>query len=203
MKKWLYLFASFVVLILSWEEQLDAQAVIPKQSIRLRILANSDDPIDQWIKRKVRDAVIDKVNGMAETLAVENFNQAKETIRRHLPEIEGAVQDTLDRYGFSYSFDVFLGKVPFPSKVYGGHVYPAGTYEALRITLGKGEGQNWWCVLFPPLCFVDVTTEKLEQKAKAAEGNREAGGKGEEKPRVVYASFFWEWISKLLDWLFS
>lgn len=201
MKKWVYLFTSLFILIFSWEKELDAQSIIPQESIRLRILANSDDVRDQWIKRKVRDAVIDKVHTWVDPLAGDNLDQARFFIKSHLPEIRETVGETLKNYGFSYTYDVILGEVPFPSKVYGSRVYPAGTYEALRITLGKGEGQNWWCVLFPPLCFVDVTTGELDQGAHAAEASTKQGQE-KEKPEVEYSFFLIEWIMKLIDFLF-
>lgn len=202
MKKWIYLFTALFILVLSWEKELKAQSIIPEDSIRLRILANSDDVRDQWIKRKVRDAIIEQVNGWVDPLSTQNLNQARALIENHLPEIRRTVGETLEKYHFTYPYEVTLGEVPFPSKVYGSRVYPAGTYEALRITLGRGEGQNWWCVLFPPLCFVDVTMQERTDGAHTteSEGLKESGGEG--KPKVEYAFFLIEWIMKLIDFLF-
>jgi len=163
-KKLFYLLFIFAVLLMSWDfssEDLTVSAkgsVIPDQAIRLRIIANSDSPEDQWIKRKVRDVISAEVAPWVGT--IEDIDQARAIIGDHLPELEQLVKQTLVEYGFSYDKApvVELGIVPFPTKLYGQIVYPAGDYEALRITLGNAEGQNWWCVLFPPLCFVDMSS---------------------------------------------
>lgn len=86
----------------------------------------------------------------------QSLEQARALIQSHLPELNDLVGGELAQRGIDYSYKVELGTVPFPTKMYGGRVYPAGEYEALRVTLGAGKGQNWWCVLFPPLCFIDA-----------------------------------------------
>jgi stage II sporulation protein R len=163
---------------------------IPQDAIRLRILANSDTANDQWIKHKVRDAVVDQMNQWVG--GPQTVEEAREMIRSRLPELETLVGDVLTQYGYTYGAQVELGKVPFPTKMYGDKVYPAGDYEALRISLGKGEGQNWWCVLFPPLCFVDAVSNEAvaaktddggkvasETGAGAGAGDKPAGKSGE------------------------
>lgn len=174
-----------MLLLMSWDNQkTDAAAVqteIPKDSIRLRILADSDNPADQLVKRKVRDAVVEQIDGWVSTLGnPQSLEQAREIIREHLPEVEQQVATTLKENGESYGYKVELGIVPFPAKLYGGEVYPAGNYEALRITLGSGRGQNWWCVLFPPLCFIDggsgdalAKSNNAETATAAAAGNND------------------------------
>jgi len=166
-----YLILAVFVILMSWEQvRTDASAIegaIPEQSIRLRILANSDAPADQAVKRHVRDAVVEAMNNWAGGPAT--IEQARETIRSHMSEIEAVIAHELEIRGFDYGFKAELAVVPFPTKMYGSRVYPAGDYEALRITLGKGAGQNWWCVLFPPLCFVDSATGEAEPaQAEAA-----------------------------------
>lgn len=184
-KRWLwkrYVYPAFalVVLILSWETNRTNAAVveplIPEQSIRLRILANSDDLQDQAVKRRVRDAIVQKMNGWVAAPA--SIEEARAIVRSKLPELDELVGRVLTENGFAYGYAVELGVVPFPAKMYGSKVYPAGDYEALRVTLGKGEGQNWWCVLFPPLCFVDIVAG--ETAAKDAENEADAN-KVEEK----------------------
>lgn len=159
-RRYAFLAFAMILLILSWETNLTNAAVvqpeIPEQSIRLRILANSDDVQDQAVKRRVRDAIIQEMNSwVASPMSIE---EAREVVRSKLPEINKVVDGVLKDNGFDYGYNAELGIVPFPTKMYGSKVYPAGDYEALRVTLGKGEGQNWWCVLFPPLCFVDIVT---------------------------------------------
>ncbi|MNE72572.1 Stage II sporulation protein R [compost metagenome] len=101
-------------------------------------------------------------------------------IKDNLASVENIVEQTLRSSGKSYSYTVELGVVPFPTKLYGGKVYPAGDYEALRITLGEGDGKNWWCVLFPPLCFVDAGSGDAlaqDKKAGTSKEKSEAGAK--------------------------
>ena len=128
---------------------------IPGDAIRLRILANSDLKSDQDLKIKVRDAVNAKITGWVQDLT--SKEEAEKAIRSHLPELKATAEETVRREGANQTVKMELGKVQFPTKLYGEFLYPAGTYEALLITLGEGKGANWWCVLFPPLCFLDFS----------------------------------------------
>lgn len=82
--------------------------------------------------------------------------EARQMIRQHLPLFQKLAMETIKKYGYAYPVKVQFGQVPFPTKLYGNQVYAAGNYEALLVTIGSGKGGNWWCVLFPPLCFVDM-----------------------------------------------
>lgn len=138
-------------------------SVIPKEAVRLRILANSDSDKDQALKRKVRDEVKAQIDGWVADLT--SFEEARKVIQSHIPEIEKTVKNTLKKEGSTESFQVKFGKnVKFPTKVYGNFIYPAGEYEAVLITIGKGEGANWWCVLFPPMCFLDFSSGTAVRK---------------------------------------
>ncbi|MGE7938683.1 stage II sporulation protein R [Bacillus paramycoides] len=138
-------------------------AVIPKEAVRLRILANSDSDKDQALKRKVRDEVKAQIDGWVADLT--SFEEARKVIQIHIPEIEKTVANTLKREGSKEAFQVKFSKnVKFPTKVYGNFIYPAGEYEAVLITIGKGEGANWWCVLFPPMCFLDFSSGTAVRK---------------------------------------
>ncbi|MGI2748523.1 stage II sporulation protein R [Bacillus cytotoxicus] len=153
-------------------------AVIPKEAVRLRILANSDSDKDQALKRKVRDEVKAQIDGWVADL--KTFEEARQVIQSHIPEIERTVAHTLKEEGSKESFQVTFGKnIKFPTKVYGNFIYPAGEYEAVLITIGKGEGANWWCVLFPPMCFMDFSSgtavEKEEKVVKAEILDQEEG----------------------------
>jgi stage II sporulation protein R len=142
--------------------------VIPDQAIRLRILANSDSQEDQALKRKVRDAVNEQINKWVADLT--SFEQAREVIKSHLGEIEAIVAEVLQEENSGQPYKVEFGKVNFPTKIYGNYIYPAGQYEAILITLGDGEGANWWCVLFPPLCFLDFSNgEAVREQEKQEE----------------------------------
>ena len=138
-------------------------SVIPKEAVRLRILANSDSDKDQALKRKVREEVKAQIDGWVADLT--SFEEARKVIQSHIPEIEKTVENTLKREGSKDSFQVKFSKnVKFPTKVYGNFIYPAGEYEAVLITIGEGEGANWWCVLFPPMCFLDFSSGTAVRK---------------------------------------
>lgn len=175
-KSYGFIFMALIVLIMSWESsQIDAAVVqsdIPEEAIRLRILANSDSAADQLVKRLVRDQIVKTMNGWASSPAT--IEEARETIQSNMPDIERIVSEVLRSRGFNYTFKAELGMVDFPTKMYGNKVYPAGQYEALLVTIGEGLGQNWWCVLFPPLCFIDATTGEASA-APAENSTKEAG----------------------------
>ena len=145
--------------------------VIPGEAIRLRILANSDFEKDQAIKRKVRDAVNAQITLWVQDLT--SMEEARKVINAKLPEIQAISEKVVRDQGSTQSVKVEFGKVQFPTKLYGQFLYPAGEYQAILITLGSGEGANWWCVLYPPLCFLDfsngvaVSDGFEEKKAKA------------------------------------
>lgn len=138
-------------------ESVDAQAAvtIPNEAIRLRILANSDEQNDQAVKRLIRDEVNKDITVWVQDLT--SIDEARKVITSHLPEIQATAEEVVKREGLSQSVTVEFGKADFPTKLYGQYLYPAGVYEAIVITLGAGEGANWWCVLFPPLCFLDFS----------------------------------------------
>lgn len=218
---------SFMILLMSWEGQkIDtaaAEGLIPQESIRLRILANSDTGSDQIVKRRVRDAVVEQMNGwVAELEDPQSLEAARRVVREHLGEIEEQVGKTLAASGKKYNYKVELGIVPFPTKMYGGAVYPAGDYEALRVTLGEGSGKNWWCVLFPPLCFVDAGSgDALQNKGSGASeaGVKTARAEGAEiaasgqktlaaadaapvQPEEAEVRFFiWDMLVQLWQWI--
>jgi stage II sporulation protein R len=136
--------------------------------IRLHVIANSDASPDQSLKRDVRDIVL---NFMKEKLKdSKDIEQTKYIINESRKEIEKLASAEIIKQGKNYSVKTMLGSFPFPTKAYGDITLPAGNYQALRVVIGKGEGANWWCVLFPPLCFVDashgVVPESVKQTLK-------------------------------------
>ncbi|PEX88651.1 stage II sporulation protein R [Bacillus cereus] len=162
-------------------------SVIPKEAVRLRILANSDSDKDQALKRKVRDEVKAQIDGWVADLT--SFEEARKVIQSHIPEIEKTVANTLKKEGSKETFQVKFSKnVKFPTKVYGNFIYPAGEYEAVLITIGEGEGANWWCVLFPPMCFLDFssgTAVRKEEHVVKAESPEEETVEQPEKVEVT------------------
>lgn len=125
--------------------------------VRLHILANSDSTADQTVKLKVRDAVVTATEGW-------NVNDpvlARATATQQLPQIREIAQQTVQEAGCDYPVEVELTRMYFTTRQYGDTTLPAGMYDAVRVTLGEGKGQNWWCVVYPPLC-VGAATEGAE-----------------------------------------
>jgi stage II sporulation protein R len=129
--------------------------VIPDEAIRLRILANSDKEADQAVKRLIRDEVNKDITGWVAELT--SLSEARDVITSHLDDIQATAESVMVKEGLNQSVKVNFGQAKFPTKLYGQYLYPAGDYEAVIITLGEGDGANWWCVLFPPLCFLDFS----------------------------------------------
>ncbi|SES19362.1 stage II sporulation protein R [Salipaludibacillus aurantiacus] len=132
---------------------------IPEESIRLRIKSNSNSPADQQLKLNIRNEVNRHVSTW--TSDFEDLKQARAEIENRMPELQTVIQNELDKMNVSTPFNVSLKEgVDFPTKQYGKRIYPAGEYEAVFVEIGDGLGDNWWCVLFPPLCFVDMGDSK-------------------------------------------
>lgn len=122
--------------------------------LRLHVRANSNSPLDQAVKFQVRDAVLVVLDKHLQKAG--SVKEAQEEIQLALPEVFSAASTTLAAAGFDYPVRAELSQAVFPTRMYGDRVYRAGTYQALQIYLGEGGGENWWCVLFPPLCFIEA-----------------------------------------------
>ncbi|MDU1846053.1 MAG: stage II sporulation protein R [Niallia nealsonii] len=192
----IYLFVLILSTIMSLyipknEVTANSEVIIPNDAIRLRILANSDKEEDQALKRKVRDAVNEQITNWVSELT--SKEAAKDLLKEKLPEIQEIAERVVEEEKANQAVNVAFDKVDFPTKLYGEFLYPAGQYDAILITLGEGEGANWWCVLFPPLCFLDFSNgvavsdgfeeEKKEEKAekKEEETTKENAVKEEKK----------------------
>ncbi|NPV92644.1 MAG: stage II sporulation protein R [Firmicutes bacterium] len=127
-----------------------------EQMIRLHVLANSDSPTDQAVKYKVRDRVVETMGPILAGSG--SIEESRELTRENLGLITARAQETLKNEGFDYPVRAEMGHYDFPTRFYGDLCVPAGNYEAVRVVIGSGEGANWWCVLFPPLCFVGTTS---------------------------------------------
>lgn len=145
--------------------------VIPNEAIRLRILAESDLEKDQEIKRLVRDEVNKEITKWVQDLT--SIDDARNVIKSKLPEIQTIAEKVVASQGSAQTVKTEFDKVQFPTKLYGQFLYPAGEYEAILITLGEGEGANWWCVLYPPLCFLDFSNG--EATSEGFDGNDDKG----------------------------
>ena len=137
---------------------------IQESIFRLHVIANSDSSEDQNLKYIVRDSVIEYINEISN-----NASSKDEVIliaQEHLSEIENIALQTIKDNGYNYPVKVSIGNFAFPSKKYGDITLPPGYYDALKIEIGEAAGQNWWCVMFPPLCFVDVTSGVVPDESK-------------------------------------
>lgn len=128
---------------------------IASKLIRFHVIANSDDKIDQGLKLKVRDSVLKYVS--PKLLDCKSIEQSREILNNENNNIQKIAKNVISKSGFKYSVSTTLSREYFPVKTYGNITLPQGQYEAYRIIIGSGNGQNWWCVMFPPLCFVDIT----------------------------------------------
>ena len=147
-----------------YTRQARLQQAISDKVLRFHVLANSDSEADQNLKLAVRDAV---GSFMQEKLtAVENLEECEMVVRQSLGEIEEAAAETIAENGYDYDVTAELEHTSFPVKNYGSYTFPAGDYEALRIVIGEGNGHNWWCVLYPPLCFVDAVYGVVPENSK-------------------------------------
>ena len=138
------------VFLLTGAWALNTQRDLADRVVRLHVLANSDSEEDQALKLLVRDAVLERATALLEQ--TESRAEAEALLRESLPELETIAEETVRANGHSYAVTAELEDTSFPTKEYDGFSLPAGEYLALRILIGEGVGQNWWCVVFPPLC---------------------------------------------------
>lgn len=131
---------------------------------RLHVIANSDSKEDQELKLKVRDELLSYMNIISKDSA--NKQEAMQIANEHKEEFTQIAEKVIKENGYNYTVNVQVGKADFPTKYYGDITLPAGTYDALKVQIGEANGQNWWCVMFPPLCFVDVSTGIVPDNSK-------------------------------------
>ena len=150
----------------------EAKVIIPDESIRLRVIPNSDSEYDQQIKTKVKNKLQSDVLTLLKDTS--DIKTARKIIDDNLLTIDQKINKLLENENYELGYDINYGYNYFPKKVYKGVTYEEGYYESLVITLGQGKGSNWWCVLFPPLCLMEA----------------------EENEDIEYASFVEEIINK-------
>lgn len=131
--------------------------------VRLHVLANSDSEEDQALKLRVRDAILAVSAPLVEDCATRA--DAIEALNTHLSDLEAAAAEVIEGEGYSYSVTVLLGEEDYPTRTYESCAFPAGEYVSLRVLIGEGEGQNWWCCLFPPLCLSAATAKESNEDA--------------------------------------
>jgi stage II sporulation protein R len=132
--------------------------------IRLHVLANSDTEADQALKYMVKDAIVREM--AAKFSSSESIDESRDILLSSLPQVEDIARNTLGKLGSDYDVQAQYGRFFFPTKYYGSFSLPAGEYEAVKVVIGEGKGANWWCVLFPPLCFAPAEEVKDVSKVK-------------------------------------
>lgn len=136
---------------------------ISEKVLRFHVLANSDDEADQNLKLAVRDAV---GSYMQKKLAgVDDLEECEQIVNGNLDEIQEVAAETIAQNGYDYDVTAELEYTSFPVKSYGSYTFPAGEYEALRVVIGEGKGHNWWCVMYPNMCFSGSMYEVVDEKA--------------------------------------
>lgn len=142
----------------------ELQKNIASQIVRFHVRANSDSDSDQQLKLKVKDEIITYLRPMLEKS--KSLEESKQILSRHTDDIKSKAENVLKKEGSTQSVSVYFENSYFPMKTYGDVTFPPGVYEAFRIDIGESTGRNWWCVLYPPLCFVDATYGVLPQDSK-------------------------------------
>lgn len=173
----------------------EIQQGIAGEVFRLHVIANSDTEKDQELKLKVKTRIVEYLKEILGEDA--GLEETKEAVLTHLTEIEQEAENLIEEQGFDYPVEVVVEKTYFPEKTYGDCTFPAGEYEALKVKIGSAKGQNWWCVLYPSLCFLDdtygiVTEEKKEdlKEVLTAEEFQEILGDSREKKKLRFG-FRW------------
>lgn len=131
---------------------------------RLHVIANSDSDNDQNLKLKVRDSLLEYMNLLCSETSTKS--EAMEIANSHLEDFTNIAINVIKSEGYDYPVNISIDKCDFPTKTYGDVSLPSGNYDALKVQIGSAEGHNWWCVMFPPLCFVDVSSGIVPDNSK-------------------------------------
>lgn len=161
-----FLFFIACIAGLRYEQRLEMQKGIAEKIIRFHVIANSDTKEDQDLKLAVRDAVGIKMSGILKEAADRSRSEA--VIRKNMEDMKQTAEKVIAERGYDYDVDICLTDTDFPVKTYGAYTFPAGNYEALEIVIGAGKGHNWWCVMYPNMCFSDTMYEVIDEDAKSS-----------------------------------
>ena len=138
---------------------------ISNSVFRLHVIANSDNKEDQDLKYKVRDALLNYMNSLC--FDIDSKEEAISIAQQHKKDFENIALNVIHNEGCNYPVNINIGNFEFPTKTYGDISLPAGMYDALRVEIGNAIGQNWWCVMFPSLCFIDISSGIVEEDSKS------------------------------------
>lgn len=137
---------------------------LSNEMIRFHVVANSDTIEDQLLKQQVKDEIIEYMQPLLKES--KSIDETRKIINKSLTKIKSVAQEVVRKYGKGYKIYVNLDKANFPTKAYGDVVLPAGEYEACRVIIGEGKGENWWCVMYPPLCYIDAASGVVPLEGK-------------------------------------
>lgn len=137
---------------------------ISESVLRLHVLANSDSDEDQELKYKVRDNLLNYMNNLCSNCKTKQ--EAINIVNNYKDEFKKVALETIQNEGYNYDVEIEIGNFEFPTKQYGDISLPAGYYDALRVKIGEAKGQNWWCVMFPSLCFIDISSGVVPEESK-------------------------------------
>lgn len=140
------------------------QQHLAEEVLRFHVLANSDSMEDQELKLQVRDALLDYLKSQMPD--GQDVDETTDWMRRHAEELQAVSEQTVTESGYDYPVSAAVTTCYFPEKRYGDVTFPAGNYRALRVEIGAADGHNWWCVLYPNLCFLDTTNAVVPEKGK-------------------------------------
>ncbi len=159
------LFLLFIYILFSaGSYSLAISSDLSQSVFRLHVLANSDSKEDQELKLKVRDNLLDFMNEICSNCSTKE--EAMKIANENKDKFQEIAENTIKENGFNYSVKININNFYFPTKSYGDISLPAGYYDALRVEIGEAKGQNWWCVMFPSLCFIDVSSGIVDKNAK-------------------------------------
>lgn len=143
-------------------KQRDVQPGIAQEIIRFHVIANSDSKEDQELKILVKNTLVSSLSPLLSD--VTSKEEAISVLSRQMDAMKALAEETIQANGYSYNVNVTMANVYFPLKIYGNYTFPPGYYDALRVQIGNAQGKNWWCVMFPPLCFVDETYNIVDEE---------------------------------------
>lgn len=160
--------AAFVISVVTMKEyantKLRMQEKLAEQVLRFHVLANSDSAEDQELKMKVKEGILSYLE--QEMPALENVEETRKWMREHTENLEEEGAKIIAQEGYDYTVSAAVTTCWFPQKTYGDMTFPQGNYKALRIEIGEAKGQNWWCVLYPGLCFLDAANAVIPKEGK-------------------------------------
>lgn len=206
MKKFIILIAVFCIIICNFvsctnsndiksEEKIYNYEEVKEKLIRFHVIANSDSEEDQNLKLKVKDEVVKYLYDYLKDS--ESLEESRNIILNNQEKVNNIAKEVIKREGYSYNIYSKLSIENFPEKEYGSIILPQGEYEAFRIIIGEGQGKNWWCVMFPPLCFIDITKGQVNDKKSMEVLDEEIKETKEEKVKIK--SKFLEVIEDIFD----